>query len=53
MSVHRSLAKKGLGAVHRNVFNRYERLKKLEESGKRKEGDRVIGLPKIRSIKIK
>ena len=59
MSVHSSLAKKGLGAVHRNVFKRFERLMLLKKSMEQKEGSTadtrlsVLGLPKVRSIKIK
>ena len=53
MSVHSSLARKGLGVVHRNVFNRYERLERLKVNGQLPEGQKVIALPKVRSIKLK
>ena len=51
MSVHRSLSAAGKGRGHRNVLSREERLAKLEEDGRWKDGMSVFGLQKVRSIK--
>ncbi len=54
MSQHRSLRIDSVGAKHRNVLKRNEKIKKLEEEGK---WDKVTGsaykLPKVKSMKIK
>lgn len=49
MSMHRSL--KGSTAIlaRRNVMKRYERIDLLRKTGRWKEGDKVIGLPKTKS----
>lgn len=47
MTIHQSL-KLGAGmSGTRNVFTRWERLKKLREAGRWSEGDEVYGLPKV------
>lgn len=54
MSLDRSL-KAGSGLVrHRNVLTRPERLAKLGEEERFKEGDSVFGLPKVahRNVKV-
>ena len=52
MSLHKSLKiSKQFG--RRNVLNRIERIKLLEKQGKWKEGDFVLGLPKVKIIKLK
>ncbi len=54
MSIHPSLKTGGGLSKHRNVLNRSERLERLEEEGKWKEEDNsVLGLPKVRNIKMK
>ena len=49
MSVHKSLVVKSGLVRARNVFSRSERLEKLAEAGKWKEGDSVYGLPKFKT----
>ncbi len=53
MSQHPSLRVGGVGARHRNVLKRYERIKKLVEAEKWDESMTVFGLPKVKSQKIK
>lgn len=54
MSVHSSLKISGKGATDRNVWTRAERLVALKKVGKWKDGDRVVGLPKVRTrFKVK
>ena len=50
MSIHTSLKISGKLGGHRNVLTRPERLAKLQEVGRRKEGDSVFGLQKVRNI---
>ena len=52
MSIHSSL-KTGAGmAKHRNVLTREERLQKLAEDGRWDNKKSVLGIPKVRSIKV-
>lgn len=53
MSIHSSLAKKGFGQSHRNVLKRFERIKKLKADEKWSEESEVLGMPKVKSIKLK
>ncbi len=53
MSLHPSLNTPEKDKLHRSVLKRGERLKMMEEKGDWKEGDRVYGLPKIKTLKIK
>ena len=53
MSQHPSLRIDSVGAKHRNVLKRLERIKKLQEEEKWKEGNSALGLPKVKSMKIK
>lgn len=54
MSQHRSLRIDSVGAKHRNVLKRNEKIKKLEEEGKwDKETGSAYKLPKVKSMKIK
>jgi len=46
MSQHPSFGGKGKIKAKRNVLKRYERIRYLQEKGKWKEGDSVLGLPK-------
>ena len=38
---------------HRNVLKRYERIRKLKEQDKWKDRQSALGLPKVKSLKIK
>ncbi len=52
MSIHSSL-RMGSGMVkHRNVLSRSERLERLEQHGRWNREKSVLGLPKVRSIKM-
>ncbi len=53
MSQHPSLRIDSVGAKHRNVLTRLERIKKLQEENKWNERPSVLGLPKVKSMKIK
>ena len=53
MSIHRSLVLRDKLKRHRNVLKRSERLQRLEEEEKLKEGASVFGLPKSRNILFK
>jgi small basic protein (TIGR04137 family) len=47
MSVDRSLKLKGALERHRNILTRAERIEKLKEEERWKEGDSLFGLPKV------
>lgn len=49
MSIHSSLKSSNSGGGQRNVWTRVERLAALKKSGRWKEGQRVEGLPKVRT----
>jgi len=53
MSIHPSLAISEKNKKQRSVLKRAERLRMMLEKGQWKEGDRVFGLPKIKTIRIK
>jgi small basic protein (TIGR04137 family) len=53
MSQHPSLRSDSVGAKHRNVFKRLERVKKLQEMGKWSERVTAYNLPKVKSQKVK
>ncbi len=53
MSQHPSLRMDSVGAKHRNVLKRYERVKKLEEQSKWGDRTSVFALPKVKSMKVK
>ena len=53
MSQHPSLRSDSVGAKHRNVFKRLERVKKLQEMGKWSDRATAYNLPKVKSLKIK
>jgi small basic protein (TIGR04137 family) len=52
MTIDKSLRIKAGGVKQRNVLTRTERLAKLKELDRWSEGDKVIGLPKVRVQKI-
>jgi small basic protein (TIGR04137 family) len=49
MSIHSSLKTSQSGGGQRNVWTRIERLLALQKSGKWQQGQRVEGLPKVRT----
>ncbi len=53
MSQHPSLRYDSVGVKHRNVYKRFERVKKLQEGGKWKDRESIYNLPKVKSMKIK
>ena len=54
MSIHSSLKVSGAGSGQRNVWSRMERIAALKKTNRWKDGDRVTGLPKVRTnFKIK
>lgn len=53
MSIHPSLNSKELDRKPRSVLKRAERLRTMMEKGQWKEGNKVYGLPKIKTIRIK
>jgi small basic protein (TIGR04137 family) len=48
MTMHSSLKSAAKIAVRRNVLKRFERVDKLKDEGKWKDGDRGFGLPKTK-----
>ena len=52
MSLDKSLKSHGALVRHRNVLTRAERIEKLKDAGKWKEGDTVFGLPKVVHRKV-
>jgi small basic protein (TIGR04137 family) len=53
MSIHPSLSTSEKDKKQRSVLKRSERIKTMLEKGLWKEGDKVYGLPKIKTIKIR
>ncbi|MDP6353789.1 MAG: small basic protein [Planctomycetota bacterium] len=53
MSVHRSLKSTAALVRQRSVLTRTERLKILEEQEKWEEGDSILGLPKVKVVRVK
>ena len=53
MSIHPSLTISEKDKKQRSVLKRSERLKAMLEKGQWKEGEKVYGLPKIKTIRIK
>jgi len=53
MSIHPSLAISEKDKKQRSVLKRTERIRTMLEKGAWKEGDKVYGLPKIKTIRIK
>jgi small basic protein (TIGR04137 family) len=49
MSIHSSLKTSTSGGGQRNVWTRVERLAALKKAGKWQDGQRVEGLPKVRT----
>jgi len=52
VTIDKSLKVKSGVSRSRNVLTRAERIEKLSESDRWQEGDPVIGLPKVRVVKI-
>ncbi len=54
MSIHTSLKVSSAGNSQRNVWSRVERIAALKKAGRWSDGDKVLGLPKVRtSFKVK
>ena len=53
MSIHPSLSSPEKNRKQRSVLKRSERLKMMMAKGQWKEGDKVYGLPKIKTLRIK
>ena len=53
MSIHPSLNISEKDKKQRSVLKRTERLRHMMEKGQWKEGERVYGLPKIKTVRIK
>ena len=53
MSIHPSLAISEQDKKQRSVLKRSERIRTMMEKGNWKEGDKVYGLPKLKSVRIK
>lgn len=49
MSIHKSLKLKNTLTGQRSVLTRWERIVKLQEEDRWREGDSVLGLPKVRT----
>jgi small basic protein (TIGR04137 family) len=49
MSIHKSLKLKNTLERQRSVLTRWERIEKLMEQDRFKDGDSVVGLPKVRT----
>ncbi len=52
MTIDKSLKVKAGAIKNRNVLTRAERIAKLLEADRWKEGDKVLGLPKVRVQKL-
>jgi small basic protein (TIGR04137 family) len=52
MTIDKTLRVKTGAISNRNVLTRAERILKLKESDRWKEGDKVLGLPKVRVLKL-
>ena len=52
MTIDKSLRVKAGAIKNRNVLTRAERVLKLKETDRWEEGDSVLGLPKVRVIKL-
>ncbi|MDX1944490.1 MAG: small basic protein [Pirellulaceae bacterium] len=52
MTIDKSLKVKAGAISNRNVLTRAERISKLKEADRFKEGDSVLGLPKVRVQKL-
>jgi small basic protein (TIGR04137 family) len=52
MTIDKSLRVKAGAIQNRNVLSRAERVLRLKESERWKDGDSVLGLPKVRVLKL-
>jgi len=53
MAIHSSLRKSDNSSASRSVMKRSERIKWLKEKGQWSEDGKVLGLPKIKALKLK
>ena len=52
MTLDKSLKVSSTSIKNRNVLTRAERIAKLQDAEAWKEGDKVLGLPKVRVVKV-
>ena len=52
MTIDKSLRIRRGGIGNRNVLTRVERIEKLEQNERWREGDSIMGLPKVRVQKV-
>ncbi|QDU94978.1 small basic protein [Lignipirellula cremea] len=52
MTIDKSLKVKSGVVRSRNVLTRAERVEKLQEADRWQKGDKILGMPKVRVIKI-
>src|SRR5437588_4304116 len=52
LTIDKSLRVKAGAIQNRNVLTRAERVEKLKEAERWREGDSVLGLPKVRVLKL-
>ncbi len=53
MSLHRSLKTSQASATSRNVLKRFERIRRMMDTGTWTEGRSVFALPKLKQLRIK
>jgi small basic protein (TIGR04137 family) len=53
MTMHSSLKRAGKSGKFRCVLSRWERIQLLQEKGEWSEGSSVVGLPKVKVVKMK
>ncbi len=53
MTMHSSLKRAGKSSKFRSVMSRAERIKLLKEKGRWEEGSSVMGLPKVKVVRMK
>ena len=52
MTIDKSLKVKKGGVANKSVMTRLERINRLKEIGKWEDGNAILGMPKVRVVKI-
>jgi small basic protein (TIGR04137 family) len=52
MTIDKSLKVKKGGVANKSVMTRVERINRLKELGKWEDGNAILGMPKVRVVKI-
>ena len=52
MTIDKSLKVKKGGVANKSVMTRVERINRLKEIGKWEDGNAILGMPKVRVVKI-